>query len=479
MKYQDFLQFGKVQIHNMEIFRNIYEAASKECLNFRSKCPFSSVISAVLKKTDISGACVSDYINRMKERISYELAFEMYWEILSSEENAHEDKMTAVAFATLYLNETGLSSSPKSMSETFSKNRNAMMKEFKGNDPRYPFFHKYMKEEKYCQYKEALSIDSLQNCSNQKGIPNSDFFFYVEKHAQSIFQYNYFETGVTYTKYFEILKEYQSLHKNVDGQQVDFDTELSAFIMEKLYYATSFSKMMLEYVSQGYIGKTLPNVDTKLFSFTKLFDSHNISLIDYLLECRGQELSAFFQNDDALNKIYKEFRWYRSFLLPIIKNILFVIVEAQYKGDIALIKAKLKEYIEEECSNMGFIQQWGYRSLLDNTIRKIEEINKSFNDTLKKGKDQTDVSEDHKIKRTRQGILFPPVKTDRNNCKFSMEMSKLFFHHDVTSMMPTGIGYEEKAEPALVSLHNADLTLERMIWEEKDSIQHLYANHKW
>ena len=176
-------------------------------------------------------------------------------------------------------------------------------------------------------------------------IPTEDLVFNIRNYPHCIYSGKKMDKGIQYYNFRKVISEYLLLHTQKSSIPT-FENEYSAYLFEKLHYAIQFQKCVNSYCSQKYDSELIKMHYLPLLLYTKLFDTHYLSLSDYCLKTYNHILSNIYTiNIDEVLFLLIEIETYNTYLLPslfiTIKDILLFL----HSNDICKIVNELKKFI--------------------------------------------------------------------------------------------------------------------------------------
>lgn len=478
MRTPDFLEdvaLGNNLINQFEIANNAYLHTMAKIKIDEGWC-FSSIVEYIVESIIKSTrTCPSEYLEKESTRLCHEFAIEIYWRLLSTSDFSKFKKEKNESFVEAYADIEKPEASLKSIYQTFTRRHTAMQKEFNPENVKYYKYNLHNHYDKYCDYARILggiqegNRIKLYKSKTQKGIPNIDYCMYVYQHMHSIYRKNFFFEGCSFTKFFSLVEQYERIHKqDLTGPEVDAVTsELSAFVFERLHYACSYSKLMYSFVVSDFIKEKLPSNFTLLRYYTSLFNTHYLSLIDYIQDKYEDRLVDSFSEDKGYSVAYDtylEFEFNAKYLIPLVYHILVAILYSLFKGK----RDEMISYLEKTIAENILNNENTYRKEIYNIYADINELGKSLHLYQERKKtDQTlgnkkNSKKKYTSEKTKAGILFPENKNDRTFFKYSCHMSKEFFHAPTANFLQVNNPYIkrplQKTEETLDFIHHKILT---------------------
>lgn len=410
--FKNLVSDGENMIKKLEISKNIYKKLIQYLTeNNTSYIDYSKIVTSLFDVID--EPTLISYFREMGNRIAYEWALELYWILLNDLPSAKESFSDTV-LARIYLEHIGAQKNEKTEANKFRNNKTNIQKQF-DNDTDNLSIYQYPK---YLSYQKSLSSLNLNNLKEDE-LLLTDFFFFVQEHHQSPFGANYISEGMTFTKYYDTISDYIQLHGKLPSDNLK--AELSAYICEKLYHSISYERCVLNFFECSINMKKIPNIYWPTHCFCRMYNTHYISLIDYLSSLCESDFSSFWTAEDEMDQrasMYILFELYNSFLLPQFFHILVLVLNKLYEGDTTVIATSLKDFLLKELSDE---KAYSFRKDLIYTHNAIRQLGKYLNK-------EEQYKEFYKM-------LFPSPKNDRKEYDFSTAFFKCFFHHDSTNLI--------------------------------------------
>lgn len=130
-------------------------------------------------------------------------------------------------------------------------------------------------------------------------IAGKDFVFYINTFKNSIYNTKNQKKEFKILNFFKLIEDYYILHDC--SKCTDFDTEYSAYIFEKLYYPIQFCNYICNFIdAYPHIKKTKTmkpsDAYMPLFIYTRLFDTHYLSLTKFILQEDPACLTSLYKN---------------------------------------------------------------------------------------------------------------------------------------------------------------------------------------
>lgn len=200
-------------------------------------------------------------------------------------------------------------------------------------------------------------------------LTEKDLIFNLENYKNFIYNPKNINNGIQFYNYFTMVQDFLNFHKRPHNLP-SFDDEYSAFLFEQLHYPIQFQKCIVSYMTQDFSSENIPKSYFPMLLYTKLFDTHYLSLTDYILKkynvtpinYSSSENRTFTKNDISIsNWFYKldkqaedlryysfyEMQFYNSILLPLLTYVIKKVLFALSKEDILKIKTLSYEYLHK------------------------------------------------------------------------------------------------------------------------------------
>lgn len=412
--YEAILKQYESLTKNLSLFNTLSEkvtalVSSNEAVNLYD---IASALIRVFIETFSDITCA--YFSDMQDAIIYEWILELYLLSQRSIQNTNAP-ITAAAIARIYADKSSTKGTSDSNAQMFSKKNKKVQDEFtKTCLAKTPAMLKYVKNRKYTIYKEFMRASSNHDffCNVLSPL---DTFFYTQFHSQSPFSHDNIETGITFKNLYDIVSEYLVLHEN--DQDGSIASELSAFYFEKMYHSISYSMCMNTLLNTENFSADLLKDYWGLYTFTKQFDTHNLSLIKFTQNTFLKQEAFFLPAEDnaSLNfNAYLHFQIHHAFFLPALFYIFASLVHQKLSGDMFEIQNACKQYIKANCT-----KEYSYRSSLKKIFKQVGDLSHQLK--------QTKTTEN----TLKQSVLFCTPKNDSKHHKFNMQLFRFFYNQEL------------------------------------------------
>lgn len=366
----------------------------------------SYMLSLLFVCITINSKHLFSYASIMKERIAYELCIELYSNTLVSDKEATHKTVDKLKH---YIKRTGVSGNLTTYTSSYSNSRKNTLKDLS---------RIYDSSLKYNRYRlfmsEVLATDACNTC-----VSGDDIVFYVMNHSKGIYSSKNFSSGMPYTNFSYFVSDYLAMLQNNNKNITPLEYELSAYYFQKLFYGISYQKFTYNLAESISSDNKLSKPDSALYMYTRLHDTHHLSLTDYILDTYFNNSYDIFNYDtynSALSKAYFDFRILESFFLPMLKYIFAAVLYELFNKDCKQIASVLKKYI------IGF----EYKTSSVYTYKQmLLTANNNINHMLSRLHNGTDF-----ITKKKLSIISPSEKNDRPSYKLSCQLCRLFFEND-------------------------------------------------
>ena len=396
-------------LKNLEIAKILYSSLESK-LNKSQNNPSFEKICSTLFEVFNSKFANSWYFSTMSEQITYELALELYWILIRSQTDSLE-RLSNNQLSGIYLNAKYKNTEKiDSASNMYEGRKSEISKQFSTTFT--------CNNRKYNCYKTVIQPLATDN-TLIPGASTKDNYLYIRNHTDTPFSSKNINKGIIFTKFQELIVQYLELHP-----KFSFETEISAFIFEKLYSSVSY-QLCIHALAENCNTNNLPVAYWPLYTFTKLFDTHHISLIKYTQEIYFNDKSLFLdinKGRDIRYFSYYEFQQYNSFYLPLFLHILALYLSNYYSGKIIDIITNINTYIEKILSSSEAVTHSYYWSL-KNVFGSISNAAKTL------------YPKTTKIDEIKYNIICPSNQSSSKWYLFSSEICKLFFEKETPYLL--------------------------------------------
>ena len=406
--FKSFISNSQSLLNNLEIAQILYSSLEVKLNETPGEPSFEQICSTLFEvfNSQIANSC---YFSTMSSQITYEWALELYWMLLRSQTDSKKQLSDSV-LTRLYLNAKDKNIDKEdSASNMYERRKKDIIKQFSNQNSATSSLTNH----KYNNYKTVIQPLATDN-TLIPGTIDIDNYLYIRSHMDTPFSVKNINNGMIFPKYQELITQYLKLHPTFS-----LENEISAFIFEKLYSSVSYQLCVRELAENCNTNK-LPVAYWPLYTFTKLFDTHHISLIKYTQEVYFIDKNLFFDIDkgrDLRYASYYDFQQYNCFYLPLFLHILALYLNNYYEGKNFNIIANINAYIEKILSDPETVT-YSYYWSLKNVFRSISQLAKTL------------YQKNTKIDEIKYSIICPANQSSSKWYTFSSEICKLFFNID-------------------------------------------------
>lgn len=411
--YEEIITNSQALLSNLEIAKILYSSLKTKLNEKQDEHPFQQICSSLIE-TFTSEFGESGYFKLRTPVISYEWAIELYW-IIRLSQSKTKGPYTDLELTRNYHYEMKVNAKAEDTDKRgYADCRIAIQKQFSEPNPASSIFSC----RKYNNYKKLLKPLVFDNIL-LPGTLFKDNYFYIRGHEKTPFGSKFLGKGVRFNLFSDFIQEYITLYP-----KISFEAEFSAFIFEKLYSGISYQLYILELL-QHCNDDDFPITYWPLYTFSKLFDTHNLSLIEYTRSAYLGNKNLFFdinKGSDLRYYSYIHFQQNNNFYLPLLFNILTLYLNEHYNGETKDIADMLKSYIEKIVTNPQS-SKISYYSTLQNAYNSVKLLKKHL-PSLK-----------CKKATTKYKILVPDNRNDSKSYLFNMEICRLFYNEDTPNLI--------------------------------------------
>lgn len=208
-------------------------------------------------------------------------------------------------------------------------------------------------------------FQKIQNKNKNKFVsllPLSNLLFNLEDFNKFIYTPDNIDSGIQYYNFIKSVCDFIEYHPS-KTYPLTFEDEYSAYLFEQLHYPIQFQKCVLSYSLQKFASKEYQEAYFPLFLYTKLFDTHYLSLTDYILNKYGaipisnpkakptepSIYTIFYDTTEEAELLrfssFYEMQFYNTAILPLLTYIIKKLLFDLNNGDIELIQKQSYEQL--------------------------------------------------------------------------------------------------------------------------------------
>lgn len=208
---------------------------------------------------------------------------------------------------------------------------------------------KLSQSQKATAFNTFLQVILLQPEGKLSSISNGkDALFNIEQYIHFIYRPENFDKGIQFYNFYNTIDNY--LRKwMLKDEAIPFSYEYSAYLLEQIHYATQYEQCLKQFVTlfadQNFVGKIADMPYFLLLIYTKLFDTHYISLTDYIEKKYPMNFSLNIDSDFYYDA-FIEMQLLNAFILPLIDYTVKALLFVDTQGEISEIKSITKNYLE-------------------------------------------------------------------------------------------------------------------------------------
>lgn len=204
-----------------------------------------------------------------------------------------------------------------------------------------------------------------------------DIIFSIDNYNQTFFSNKNVNKGILIKNYYDM----SSVLSNIHANDAPFTQEYSSYLYEYLYSAIQYQRCFCSYLKQPFNQEVILQEYGPVSFYTKLFDTHHLSLSDFILNtyeppsklyynCNGH-LGTNFDDDKEgffFHTFYQK-QLFDDFLFPIIKYLIKDTLLHMYKNDIMGILEDMKSYIKDLNNSL---RNTTFYNILKNSIKEMD-----------------------------------------------------------------------------------------------------------
>ena len=224
----------------------------------------------------------------------------------------------------------------------------------------------------------------------------------IESYPNIIYSIKNSSDGISLFNFYDMVTNFLHLHK-VDK----LEDELSVFQFEYIHYPIQYLRCYATYLSRAFSQDVLPRAYLPLWLYVHLFDTHFISLTDYLLDKYEDTINQIYDNPISFQPVYYERQLLNGFLIPIIQECIRQVLSSSLYGNLDKIRDCCQTYLNRK--PFGTYEH-NYLKLLQGAVKQLESV--TFPD--------------------QKSVIDPKsAKTGSPNYRFNLVFSKCFFLQDL------------------------------------------------
>lgn len=363
-----------------------------------------------------------DYFANYYERLKYEMVFDIYNSaIISSDKRDSKNTLKMKDYINQFLDNSGYKVTTDSLAQEISRQKRTLKDDlietqyYRTTSRKFATFYNYV-----C---EPL-LDKGEATS--QFLPPKDLVFNIRYYNHWIFSKRNYASGIQIFNFYNLIQEY-FLYNKLD-HTLSFDSEYSSYLFEFIHYPIQFQKCFCSCLNKFFSPSKKSLDSCGLLLYTKLFDTHYISLSDYILEKYKENLTA--PDNYSLKQALYELQILDSFWLPIINMTIKTILFQIYNEDLNLISRKSRIYIEDFIrTNPTYT--YSFRNMLESTSVQLEACEYP---SFQKGNKHSTVKEDKKS-LCKKVIDTKAPKTGSLEYDFNYLVSKFFYTKNVKTYL--------------------------------------------
>lgn len=285
-----------------------------------------------------------DYFYNYFERFAYENIFNIFAEAFYSHSLTKNKSKKMRDYIEKYLAQTNEPISENIIEQEISKKKKQLQNDLNGT----------------CSYRSTNG--KFNTFYTHIGAPlfeevnplldDADYIFTLRNYAKTIYSEKNIHTGIQiYSFYNDIVCAYMSQYAAIE--KPSFKKEFSAFLFEEIHFPIQYLNCISSYLNAPFSKTKIPDNYWTLFIFAKIFDTHNLSVTDFILDKYSKDLQNLYspEHESLRYRIFVESQFLKSYWIRILNLILKQVLYLIYNGDINTIATMCKEYISNKLSN--------------------------------------------------------------------------------------------------------------------------------
>lgn len=309
-------------------------------------------IPTILKALDMP----TEYFDIYMEAFTYETTFDIYHDAILALKKDSKKKYTSMRNCirsrtltesdNLYTLEQKISNAKKDLLNFANKLSSYNHTDGTFSAETYVACHAQKFKDFYDYFHTFLPLSGKKFAPFLNGM---DLVFNLDNYKKFIFHPQNFIDGIQFYNCWDIVGDYLIQHTS-PVTNPSFKDEYSAYLFEQLHYPIQYLRCVGSYAIQDFASDKYPEAYFPMLLYTKLFDTHNLSLTDFIFNKYTPSISTSFYNkniasDELRYYTFFEMQLYNTILIPLATSLIKKFLYNNLNGNLEAIKDLSQQYL--------------------------------------------------------------------------------------------------------------------------------------